>query len=217
MRVRRSGVRAWLAPALLVAAALAGVALAGLHQDRARAGRAPGLRADVLPADLDGAAAPALRLRGARGERIDSARLRGRPYLVTFLYTHCTDVCPIIGFDIGDALQRLGPRANRVAAVGVSVDPRRDTAAAARRWSALHHLPAREFHYAIAPTAGLEAAWRDWYVVPRDGALEDPRTHDASVWLVDARGRLRGRWSGAAPIRPADMAHDLGVLLDEGH
>src|SRR4051794_33372699 len=217
MRVGGSGVRTWLALVFIAVAALAGVAGAAWHQSAGRTQRAPGLRADLLPADLDGAPAPALRLTGARGERIDSARLRGRPYLVTFLYTHCVDVCPVIGFEIGDALRRLGPRASRVAAVGITVDPRRDTPAAARRWAGLHHLPARDFHYAVGPVARLESVWRDGYVTPRGGVLEDPRTHDASVWLVDARGRLRGRWSGAQPIPPADMAHDLAVLLGEPH
>jgi protein SCO1/2 len=135
---------------------------------------------------------------------------------VTFLYTHCPDVCPLIGFEIADALRRLGPRARDVAAVGVSVDPRGDTPAAARRWTAAHRLPAA-FHYALGSRAQLLPTWRDWFVVPRTGTLADPRTHDASVWLVDARGRLRGRWAGAEPIAPEDMAHDLRVLLDEAH
>jgi protein SCO1 len=217
MRDLGHGVRPWLALALILAAAAVGLAAAGARKPADPGRRAPGLRADLLPGDLDGAPAPALRLVGARGERIDGARLRGRPYLVTFLYTHCVDVCPVIGFEIGDALRRLGPRASRVAAVGVTVDPRRDTPAAARRWNRVHHLPAREFHYAVGPVARLESVWRDWYVIPRTGVLEDPRAHDASVWLVDARGRLRGRWSGAQPIAPADMAHDLAVLLAERH
>lgn len=208
--------RPFLALALILAAATAGLLAAGSRGGEPAARRAAGLRADLLPGDLDGAPAPAFRLRGARGERIDTARLRGRPYLVTFLYTHCVDVCPVIGFEIGDALHRLGPRAREVAAVGVSVDPRGDSPAAARRWAALHHLPA-EFHYGLGRAAQLEPVWRDWYVVPRNGTLQDPRTHDASVWLVDARGRLRGRWSGGAPIAPADMAHDLAVLLGERH
>jgi protein SCO1 len=208
--------RPLLAVALVLAAATAGLLAAGSRGGEAGAHRAPGLRADLLPGDLDGARAPAFGLRGARGERIDTAGLLGRPYLLTFLYTHCVDVCPVIGFEIADALRRLGPRARDVAAVGVSVDPRGDTPAAARRWAARHHLPA-EFHYGLGRADRLEPVWRDWYVVTRNGALEDPRTHDASVWLVDARGRLRGRWSGGAPIAPADIAHDLGALLEERH
>jgi hypothetical protein len=98
-------------------------------------------------------------------------------------------------------------------------DPRHDTPAAARRWLRVHGLP-RQAHYLLGSSRQLLPVWRDWYVVPRTGGAGfDPTTHDAGIWLVDARGRLRGRWAGgAAPIAPGAMAHDLTALLDEaGH
>jgi protein SCO1/2 len=208
------GARAAIAIALILAGATIGILAAGARGGGDGSSAAPGLRADLLPQDLDGGAAPRIALRDERGVRVDSARLAGRPYLVTFLYTHCVDVCPLIGSEIADAFTRLGPRAADVAALGVSVDPRGDTPAAARAWVADRRLPA-QFHYLLGSPAQLAPIWRDWFVVgPRD-TLPDPRTHAASVWLVDARGRLRGRWSGGAPIDPADVAHDLKVLLGE--
>jgi protein SCO1/2 len=195
--------RAALAIALIVAAGTAGIVAAG-----GPAGSAPGLRANLLPQDLDGSPAPRIRLRDAHGVLVDSAALR-RPYLVTFVYTHCPDVCPLIGSEIADALHRLGPRAHEVAALAVSVDPRRDTPRAARRWLAERRLP-REARYLVGTEEALRPVWRDWYV-----GSAVPRSHDASVWLVDARGRLRGRWSGGEPIAPGDVAHDLAALLDE--
>jgi protein SCO1 len=195
--------RAALAIALVVAAGTAGIVAAGRP-----AASAPGLRANLLPQDLDGSPAPRIRLRDARGRPVDSAALK-RPYLVTFVYTHCTDVCPLIGSEIADALRRLGPRRRDVAALAVSVDPRRDTPRAARRWLADRRLPP-EARYLLGSARTLRPVWRDWYV---QGG--DPRTHDASVWLVDRGGRLRGRWSGGEPIPPADIAHDLAALLDE--
>jgi protein SCO1/2 len=207
------GARAAIAIALIVAGATIGMLAAEAH-DGGTSAAAPGLRANLLPQDLDGAPAPRIALRDQRGDRVDSARLAGRPYLITFLYTHCVDVCPLMGSEIADAFTRLGRRADDVAAFGVSVDPRGDTRAGARAWVAEHHLPA-QFHYLLGSGAQLAPIWRDWFVVgPRD-TLADPKTHAASVWLVDGRGRLRGRWAGGAPIEPADMAHDLKVLLDE--
>jgi protein SCO1/2 len=173
---------------------------------------APGLRADLLPQTVDGSPAPRIRLRDARDRAVDSAALRGRPYLVTFVYTHCVDVCPIIGSEIADAFEQLGPAATDAAALAVSVDPRGDTPRAARRWLAQRGLP-REARYLLGTRAQLLPVWRDWYVVPPGGELADPRMHDAGVWLVDARGRLRGRWSGGEAIAPADMAHDLRTLM----
>jgi protein SCO1 len=208
------GARAAFAIALIMAAGTAGLVAASARDGGgATRAAAPGLRANLLPADLDGSPAPRIRLPDARGRTVDSARLAGRPYLVTFVYTHCLDVCPIIGSEIAGALERLGPRARRVAVLAVSVDPRGDTPARARRWLADRGLPA-EAHYLLGAADRLTPIWRDWYVVPR-ATLADPRAHDASVWLVDARGRLRGRWSGGEAIAPADIAHDLAALLAE--
>ncbi|HET8757672.1 MAG TPA: SCO family protein [Solirubrobacteraceae bacterium] len=210
----RHGPRAALALVLILAGATIGVLAAG-RDGGADAQPAPGLRANLLPAALDGAAAPRIALRDQHGRRVDSTRL-ARPYLVTFLYTHCVDVCPLIGSEIADGLDQLGRRADDVAVLAVSVDPRGDTPAAARAWVAKRRLP-RQFHYLLGAEPRLRPIWRDWYVIGAAGGLADPRTHDASVWLVDRRGRLRGRWSGGEPIAPEDIAHDLQVLVDEDH
>ena len=213
MSAHGQGLPAALAIALIVAAGTVGMVAAGARDD-GRAAAAPGLRANILPPDLDGSPAPRIRLSDARGRTVDSARLAGRPYLVTFVYTRCADVCPIVGSEIAAALERLGARARDVAVLALSVDPRGDTPARARRWLGDRRLP-RQAHYLLGGVRRLTPIWRDWFVVPRAGALTDPRRHDASVWLVDARGRLRGRWSGGEPIAPADVAHDLRALLDE--
>lgn len=209
----RHGVRAALAIVLILAGATVGILVAGARGGQAPK-PAPGLRADRLPGSLEGTPAPRIRLADQHGRRVDSARLSGRPYLVTFLYTHCTDACPIIGSEIADALRQLGPRADGVEVLGVSVDPRGDTAAGARAWAAERGL-GRPFHYLLGSAPALTPVWRDWFVVGPGGTLGDPRTHEAAVWLVDGAGRLRGRWSGGRPIAPADIAHDLRVLLDE--
>ena len=206
----RGAVRALVALSLILAAGTTGLVLAG-PRGGAAAPAAPGLRAGALPERLDGAPAPRIRLPDARGGTFDSRTLAGRPYLVTFLYTSCRDVCPLIGEEIAGALRRLGPRSEPVAAVAVSVDPRGDTPEGARRWLELHRLPAR-MHYVVGSREQLTPVWRDWYQLPAGQRRLDPETHAAGVWLVDARGRLRGRWPAGAPLDPAALAHDLEAL-----
>jgi protein SCO1/2 len=199
-------------PALAVVALLAGslavgILAGGLHRDAPAArSKARGLRADVLPAGLAGHPAPAFRLRDARGGAIDTRALRGRPYALTFLYTHCPDVCPVLASKLGRAL--AGAPDARV--VAVSVDPRGDTPATVRAFAAARRLPP-SFRYAIGRASELAPVWRSYFVTSQ---LGDPRrsTHTASVWLVDGRGRLRGMYPGGAPVAPGDVAHDLRVL-----
>jgi protein SCO1 len=145
---------------------------------------------------------------------VNTRELRGRPYTVTFLYTSCPDVCPLIGQELGEALGRLGRASGKVAVVAVSVDPKGDTAEAARSWLRRHRLPSN-FHYGIGSERELRPVWKAHFVAPQaPGSAES--LHTASIWLVDARGRWRTKFSGGAPVPPGDIAHDLRLLLREG-
>jgi protein SCO1 len=195
---------ALIAVALLAGSLVAGLLVAGLRKPKPAAA-APGLRADALPAGLGGSPAPAFRLTDARGGTVDTRALRGRPYALTFLYTHCPDVCPTLAADLRDAQAR-----QPFTVVAVSVDPRGDTPAAVRGFAARLRLGPR-FRYAIGSRKALEPVWRAYFASPQIG---DPRTssHTAAVWLIDARGRLRGMYPGGAPVRAADVAHDIRAL-----
>lgn len=170
-------------------------------------------RGNVLPDGIRNKKAPALRLRDVRGGSLATDELRGRPYVVTFLYTDCPDVCPLIGQELGDALRLLGHRANEVAVVAVSVDPSGDTPEAVTAWLERHRLPAN-FHYLIGSEAELRPAWKSYFVGPQRQGVEQS-LHTASIWLIDAAGRWRTKFSGGAPVLPRDIAHDLRVLMDD--
>ncbi|NIU76185.1 MAG: hypothetical protein GWN71_22260, partial [Gammaproteobacteria bacterium] len=103
------------------------------------------LPADGLPPDtyprLD-RPAPGLGLVSQHGQRLDWARLEGRPALVTFAFGHCETVCPAIVRQTLDVWERARERAasgeletSRVPrVVVVTLDPWRDTPAR------LHHI-----------------------------------------------------------------------------
>lgn len=174
---------------------------------------APGLRGEALPEGLDRKAAPPISLRDASGREFTTSTLDGEPYLVTFVYTECPDVCPLIGQDIRQALEDLDP--DDVTAVAVSVDPTGDTPEAARRWIDEQDLPAN-FHYLLGDEEELRPTWEDWFTVPSGETEIDPKMHASSVWVVDAEGRLRSRYSEGAGIDPDDLAFDLRTLSRQG-
>jgi len=167
--------------------------------------------AEPLPAGLAGRPAPRIRLADARGGTFDTGALAGEPYLVTFLYANCPDVCPLIGAQLRETLSRLGPDARRVHVVAVSVDPRGDTPEAVRTWLRRQREPTR-FRYLIGSERELEPVWRSWYAAPQIPG--DPESaHTAVVWLVDARGRLTAKVSAGQAFDAAGLARDVRSLL----
>ncbi|MDO8189185.1 SCO family protein [Conexibacter sp. JD483] len=170
--------------------------------------------ADSLPEGLAGRAAPAIALTDAgSGRTLDTATLRGTPYLVTFLYTNCPDVCPLIGQEIRQSLEQLGGQRREVAVVAVSVDPRGDTREAVQVWLRRQRQPA-QFHYLIGSEQQLEPVWRAFYAAPQIAGRPDS-AHTAVIWLVDGDGRLAGKISAGLSFEPADLTADLRTLLSE--
>ena len=193
---------------------LAGVPTADDEPGPAAVGPSPGpFKGGSLPDGVRGAKAFEFELPDARGGTTGTADVAGKPYVLTFLYTACPDVCPLIGAELRRALELLGPRADEVAVLSVSVDPEGDTPAAVREWLERHRLPAN-FHYLVGSEDELKPVWDSYYAAPQiPGRAES--AHTASIWLVDGRGRIRTKFSGAIPIPPEDIAHDLRLLLDE--
>src|SRR6516162_1458068 len=73
--------------------------------------------------DLGSMPAPTFQLKDQFGNSISLAQFKGKPVVLTFLYTHCPDVCPLTAEKIHTAMQSLGSNAQNVAVVAVSMDP----------------------------------------------------------------------------------------------
>jgi protein SCO1/2 len=148
-------------------------------------------------------------LHDAWGRPVTLASLRGKYVLVTFLYVHCPDVCPLIAQNLNAALEQLGASRNQVRVLAVSVDPKGDTAAAVRRYVAQRHL-VPQFRYLIGSKAQLKRVWAAWHVLAVDsspGVVD----HVAYTALVDPQGRQRLLYG--ASVKAADVLHDLRVLM----
>ncbi len=150
--------------------------------------------------------APPFELRDATGRQRTLAQERGRYVLVTFLYTHCPDVCPLIASNLNTALRTLGPLRRQVRVLAVSVDPQGDTATAVRAYARrLRLLP--QFGYLVGTTPELQRVWHDYHVL----AVSRSADHVAYTALVDRRGRERVIYD--SKVRAQDVVHDLRVLF----
>jgi protein SCO1/2 len=73
------------------------------------------------------------------GRQRSDAEFRGKLMIVYFGYTYCPDVCPTDLMAITQALDALGPAAEDVQPVFITIDPERDSKMLADYVSAFHH------------------------------------------------------------------------------
>lgn len=154
----------------------------------------------------EGLFAPDFELRDQEGERVSMRALRGRPVIVTFLYTHCEDTCPIQAQTVRGALDDLG---HDVPALAISVDPPNDTPRSARKFLAEQRATGR-LDFVLGPRAQLQPVWDGFGVRPQSVTEE----HNARITLVDARGIQRVGYPGSEAT-PERLAHDLRLLERE--
>ncbi len=154
---------------------------------------------------------PPLSLRNYRGERVNIAQYKGKAVLVTFLYTKCPDVCPLIASNLGVALNEMGPaKASKVQVIAVSVDPRGDTPTAVASFLQRHGVAGR-MQYLIGSAHELGGVWKAWGVGAEHDA-EQPQlvNHSGLVYGIDAQGRVTTLY--AASFTPAEIVHDAPLL-----
>lgn len=154
--------------------------------------------------------APPLALRNYLGRPVNIDSYRGRAVLVTFLYTNCPDICPLITASLHATLELLGSRASHVQIIAVSVDPRGDTPKAVAAFLARHKMTGR-MQYLIGSAHELARVWKAWGVgSERDASQPQFINHTGLVYGISASGRRTTIY--AANFIPAELAHDVPLL-----
>jgi protein SCO1/2 len=183
--------------------ALTAVAAVLLFAVGDRTTRSAGFAGAVRPAGIPPAE---FGLRDERGRVVRLRDLRGRPAVVTFLYTTCRDTCPLTTQQIRAALDELG---TDVPVIAVSVDPANDTPNRARTFNVKQQMTGR-MRWVLGTTAQLQRIWRAYGVAPQTTDSE----HSASTVVLDRRGRQRVGFATSV-LTPEALAHDIGALQRE--
>jgi protein SCO1/2 len=154
---------------------------------------------------------PALSLRNYKGEPVNIDQYRGKAVLVTFLYTNCPDICPIITSNLRIAQNLMGPaKTAKTQVIAVSVDPRGDTPKAVAAFLARHGMTGR-MQYLIGNAHELSRVWKAWNVGSEQDA-QQPQfvNHTGIVYGVTAGGKVTTAY--VSPISPKEIAHDAPLL-----
>ena len=208
MMAMRMRMRVLGAAAMLLAAV-------GCGERGASGAASGGPKASFKSIDITGAEyARKLELPDAIGKTRNLSEFKGKVVVVFFGYTQCPDVCPTTMAELSQVRRALGPDAERLQGVFVTVDPERDTATVLKAY-------VDNFNAGFVGLRGspeqTQAVAREFKVffgkVPGKTETSYTVDHTAGAYIFDTQGRIRlfSRY-GAGPKALED---DIRALLRE--
>jgi len=201
MSVRR--LASFLASALAFALVVACAALAGCAPDGQKF-QSSDVTGSTFGRNFD--------LIDATGKPRTLADYRGKAVVIFFGYTQCPDVCPTTLAELAEVMKRLGPDAERVQVLFVTVDPERDTQDLLAKY-----VPAFDprFMGLYGDAAATERTAKEFRIIYQKQPGANPGSytmdHSAGTYIFDPQGRLRLYVSYGQG--PDVFAHDLRELL----
>jgi protein SCO1 len=159
-------------------------------------------------------AAPDFALVSQDGEEVALEDFRGKVVAVSFIYTSCPDVCPMLSDKLARVQDALGPDfGTRIAFLSITVDPEHDTPAVLKEYA--EALDANFAGWAFLtgePAAVREVARR--YGVAVAPAADGQVDHTLLTTLIDRQGDMRVQYLGYR-FDPEEFRRELQSLADE--
>jgi protein SCO1 len=176
---------------------------------------APGLDATLALRDSQAAIGKQLAdhtLFDRQGKPVRLSSYRGKPLLVSFIYTGCFQVCPTSTRSLQESLQTLRKtfRTEHFNVVSVGFNQPADSAQAMRAFAAQHRIDEPNWDFLSPGPAAVDALTRDFgfsYLATPAGF-----DHLLGVTVVDAQGRVYAQVYGER-LSPDQLGEPLRLLL----
>jgi len=155
---------------------------------------------------------PPLKLDNSLGQPVNIKSYRGKAVLVTFIYDHCPDICPLIVSHLHTAQAELGPQARKLQIIAVSVDPKGDTPKTVKAFLAEHRMTGK-MQYLIGSRPRLERTWRAWHIKAASRPTKknpDAVEHSALIYGINGAGKIATLYP--ANFSPRMIVHDAPLL-----
>jgi protein SCO1/2 len=148
------------------------------------------------------------------GKPFSLSQLRGKTVAVTFLYTTCTDTCPMLTAKLVAIQRQLKPaEVSRAFFVAVTVDPERDTAEVLKRYAVAHGADKGGWAFLTGTPAQIAQVARSYGVYYKKQPKGDV-DHTFLTSIIDGSGALRVQYLGVR-FDPKEFLGDLRSVLGE--
>ncbi len=129
----------------------------------------------------------------------------GRPIVLNFIFTTCTDICPMMSSVFAQFERRLGADADKVHLMSISIDPEQDTPPRLLEYARRFHAGPEWQHYTGTLAASITA--QKAFGVYRGGKM----SHSAVTLVRAAPGKPWLRIEGF--VTPDDLLRDYQEQL----
>lgn len=148
------------------------------------------------------------------GQTRSLSDFRGKVVSLFFGFTHCPDICPTHLGRQAEVMRQLGPQANDVAVLFVTLDPERDTPEALQNYMNAFDPRFIALSGTSEETAKVAKQYKIfWQKTPLpNSALLYTIDHTTHSIVIDRSGRMRLIVPHEMPA--ADVTHDLKRLLE---
>ena len=168
------------------------------------------------PFPVIGKRAPNFVLIDQDDHRVQVNQFRGKLVLLNFIYTHCTDVCPLTTAALARVQRELVHRgwwATDVVFLTITTDPLRDTPGVLRAYATRYKADVRGWHFLTGGPGATQTVYKEYgiSIQARGGNLQD---HTSPTFVIDRDGIVLGAY-GTNPD-PDAVVHDLAQLLTRG-
>ncbi len=158
---------------------------------------------------------PEYTLLDRQGRPVRLSSYRGKPLLVSFIYTGCFQVCPASTRALHEAVKGLDKllAPNQFNVISIGFNQPFDSPAALRAFAAQHGIDYANWEFLSPPPAIVEALTRDFgfsYVATPAGF-----DHVLGVTLLDAQGRIHSQVYGER-MNAQRIGEPLRQLLTQG-
>jgi protein SCO1/2 len=160
------------------------------------------------------APAPVFTLTSQDGAQVALADLRGKVVAVTFIYTLCTNTCPVLTPMMSFVQDQLGADFGvKIAFVSITVDPERDTPEVLKEYAQAFGANLAGWFFLTGPSDVIQDVTRRYGVFALKSSNGDV-DHTFLTSIIDRRGILRIQYLGAR-FDPNEFRRDLLSLLQE--
>jgi protein SCO1/2 len=146
------------------------------------------------------------------GRPVDQTVLNGKWNVVFFGYTFCPDFCPTTLTTLGQAMQALGPKADDVRVVFISVDPDRDTPKELKTYLSAKVFPKNIIGLTGTPAQVAKVAKEYVVYYQKDGTGPNYTVdHSTAIYLMDPQGHFRAVIADG--LTPQEEARQISAAM----